>query len=370
MNDSKVKILHVTFNMGIGGTEQVIRQIIENSDPERFQHEILCIDGIIGALGEELQSKGIYIEYTQRKPGTDLKLAGFIRSYIRRRKVNVLHCHQYTPYFYGVLGAMFSKTKVVLTEHGRFYPEHHSNKRRFINPLLALASTHLTAISRSTADALSEYEYFKRGKIKVIYNGIKDLKCQGHSREQLLNELNLKNDNRYIGTISRLEPIKNQAMMLKAFHQVKKKVTKLKLVIIGDGAKMQDLKKLAITLGIEEDVIFTGFLNNPQRYISLFEIFLLSSFSEGTSMTLLEAMSLSKPCVVTNVGGNPEIIIHGETGLVVSSDDGDAFARSIMQLLADGVQKNKLGESGRLRFLKYFSAAHMIESYQSLYVDV
>lgn len=369
MNDSKVKILHVTFNMGIGGTEQVIRQIVENSDAERFQHEILCIDGTIGALGQELQARGLYIESTQRKAGTDLKLAGFIRRYIKRREINVLHCHQYTPYFYGVLGSLFTKSKVIFTEHGRFYPDRHSTKRRLINPLLALASTHLTAISQSTADALSKYEYLRKDKIKVIYNGIQDLDGQVQSREVLLDELKLPADYRYIGTISRLEPIKNQAMMINAFYIVKQEFADLKIVLIGDGAKMQDLKKLAISLGIEKDVIFTGFLDNPQCYIGLFEIFLLSSFSEGTSMTLLEAMSMSRPCVVTDVGGNPEIVVHGKTGLIAPSDDVDVFSRSIIQLLLDEEKMDEFGKSGRQRFLKYFSVTRMIEKYQSLYVE-
>ncbi len=82
----KLKFLHVTFNMGIGGTEQVIRQIIENSDTEKFTHEILCIDGTIGPLGQELKEKGIYIESTQRKPGTDFKLMRFMRRLIKANK--------------------------------------------------------------------------------------------------------------------------------------------------------------------------------------------------------------------------------------------------------------------------------------------
>ena len=87
-------------------------------------------------------------------------------------------------------------------------------------------------------------------------------------------------------------------------------------------------------------------------------------------MTLLEAMSLSKPCVVTDVGGNPEIIVHGKTGLITPSDDVNAFSRSIIQLLSDEEKRDEFGISGRRRFLKYFSATHMAERYQSLYVDV
>ena len=367
--NAKIKILHVTFNMGIGGTEQVIRQIIENSDHAKFTHEILCIDGTIGALGLGLKEKGIHIETTQRKSGADFKLIFFIRNLVKSNNINVLHCHQYTPYFYGALAAVGLATKVIFTEHGRFFPDRHHSKRRFINPLLVMVTDHITAISKSTADAVAEYEYVRRDKIKVVYNGISEIEGKKLDRRELLEALGLGENCRYIGTISRLEPIKNQIMMINAFHKAKQEISGLKLVLIGDGAKMQDLKKLTASLGIEEDVVFTGFLDNPQRYISLFEIFLLSSFSEGTSMTLLEAMSLSKPCVVTNVGGNPEIVIHDKTGLVVPSDDADAFANSIVQLLSNDEKSGEFGKLGRIRFLKKFSAIHMIEKYQSFYAD-
>ena len=367
MNDSKIKILHVTFNMGIGGTEQVIRQIIENSNSVQYQHEILCIDGCIGALGQELESKGIYIESTQRKPGTDIKLAGFIKSYIKRRKINVLHCHQYTPYFYGVLGALFTKAKVIFTEHGRFYPDRHNFKRRLINPLLLLRTAHITAISKSTADAVAKYEYIERKKIDVIYNGIEDLKEQEQNRDELLKELGLLSDCRYIGTISRLEPIKNQAMMINAFYKVKKEISDIKLILIGDGAKLHELKQLVERLDIEKDVIFTGFLDNPQRFINFFEIFLLSSFSEGTSMTLLEAMSLSKPCIVTDVGGNPEIVVDEETGLLVPSDDVESFASGITMLLADEKKRFRYGDAARIRYCESYTVTNMVNGYQALY---
>ncbi len=367
MKYSTVKILHVTFNMGIGGTEQVIRQIIENSDAEKFSHEILCIDGEVGPLGKELKEKGVDVECTQRQAGTDFKLILFIRRLVKSRGVDVLHCHQYTPYFYGVLGVVGMATRVIFTEHGRFFPDRHHFKRRFINPLLVLMTDHITAISKSTADAMTEYEYVRRDRIDVIYNGIRGLQTKVLGRSALLDELGLAGQYRYIGTISRLEPIKNQVMMIKAFHQCRLVVPELKLVLIGDGAIKSELMALAKSLDIEQDVIFTGFIDNPQKFLSLFEVFLLSSFSEGTSMTLLEAMSLSRPCVATSVGGNPEIVIDHETGRLVPSDDTVLFSEAIAALLQDGELAESYGKAGRARFLKEFTAGHMIRRYHALY---
>jgi len=367
MTESRVKILHVTFNMGIGGTEQVIRQIIENSDAGRFVHEVLCIDGSIGPLGQVLIEKGIHVEKAMRQPGTDFKLLLHIWKLIKRRKIDVIHCHQYTPYFYGVVSAFGTSASVIFTEHGRFYPDRHNFKRRIVNPILAFGTSYITAISKSTRDAVAKYEYMPRNKIQVIYNGIKEISLDEALQDKLLSRLGLSPDYRYIGTISRLEPIKNQKMMINAFFEVKKKIPKVRLVIIGDGAKMQELKKLAESLDLQEDVIFTGFINDPQIYIQLFELFLLSSFSEGTSMTVLEAMSLSKPCVVTDVGGNPEVVENERTGMISPSDDVDSFSKGIIKLLMDDIKRSAFGSAAKEKYLKEFTVDRMVESYYLLY---
>ncbi len=155
--------------------------------------------------------------------------------------------------------------------------------------------------------------------------------------------------------------------MIKAFYQSKQVIPELRLILIGDGASRADLMALVRSLNIEQDVIFTGFIDNPQRFLSLFEIFLLSSFSEGTSMTLLEAMSLSRPCVVTDVGGNPEIIKDCKTGRLVPSDNASLFSDAITEMLLDGNLREHYGDAGRLRFLKDFTVRRMVESYHTLY---
>lgn len=362
------KVLHVTFKMEIGGTEQVICQIVENSDAEKFEHEVLCIDGKIGSLGQRLKAGGFYVTSISRRRGLDTSLFRYIRNLLLERDISVMHCHQYTPYFYGALAALGTGVKLVFTEHGRFYPDRHNFKRRFINPLLAFRTRHITAISKATADAVAEYEYLPRKKIKVIYNGIRDLSEQTYDKVSLLQELGLSPDYRYIGTISRLEPIKNQTMMIKAFHRVRHRASRVKLILIGDGAKRPDLESLVKSLNISEDVIFTGYIDNPQKYLNLFEIFLLSSFSEGTSMTLLEAMSLSRPSVVTDVGGNTELVTDNETGLVVPSDDEAAFSEAILRLLDNDSSLEAFGKMARDRYRSEFPVSKMIDSYQHLYL--
>ena len=123
MSASRCRILHITFNMGIGGTEQVIRQLVLKSPRERFENHIVCIDSKIGEIGQQVSAAGAIIHPLQRQSGLDLNLIRSIGRIIKQNKIDVVHCHQYTPWFYGLLGALGTGVRVVFTEHGRFHPD-------------------------------------------------------------------------------------------------------------------------------------------------------------------------------------------------------------------------------------------------------
>ena len=139
------------------------------------------------------------------------------------------------------------------------------------------------------------------------------------------------------------------------------------LLIIGDGEIRSNLEKLVKQLDISDKVIFTGFQVNPVDYLQLMDIFLLPSLSEGTAMTLLEAMSLSKPCIVTDVGGNPEIIEDKVNGLVTPSDDENMLAAACDLLLKESKLRKKLGDAGRAQFEERFTVQNMLKNYQKIY---
>ncbi|MBC8179694.1 glycosyltransferase, partial [candidate division KSB1 bacterium] len=160
--------------MQIGGAEQVICNLIEKTDSAKYDSSILCIDQPIGPFGTQLNRKGFQVFALRRKPGFDSSLIRQIRHFIVSHDIDILHCHQYSPYVYGVLGAAFTRAKVIFTEHGRFYPDQRKLLRVLLNPFLALFTDYITAISSATKEALIDFENFSRAKIKVIYNGIDD----------------------------------------------------------------------------------------------------------------------------------------------------------------------------------------------------
>lgn len=359
------KILHLTYDMNIGGTEQVIRNLVEGLDPNRFRSSVLCIDGNIGPWGQHLQARGIEHICLQRRPGFDTGLIRAIHRLLRREPFDLLHCHQYTPYTYGWFGALGTGKPVIFTEHGRFYPDVSHFKRRLINPFLQRRTAAITAISAATKQALVDYENLSADKIAVIYNGIADTRVAADPT--LRHQLGFDTDDIVLGTISRLDPIKNQAMLLRAFKQARGKNKRLRLLIVGDGPLRADLHELAAHLNIADAVVFAGFQPNPQAYLALMDIFLLPSLSEGTSMTLLEAMSFAKPSIATAVGGTPEILTHRDSGLLIANEDEPALVTAIEELAAAPALRATLGANARRRYEQRFSLEAMTREYEKLY---
>ena len=365
-----MKVLHITYDMRIGGTEMVLKNIIEGNTASDIEMSIFCIEAPLGPWGEELRESGVQIAIHERKPGFDLSLIKALRQHIKASNSDVVHCHQYTPWVYGAIAAAFTKAKVIFTEHGRFYPDSSSLKRKFVNPLLLKLTEHVTAISKATKQALVDYEFIPANAIQVVYNGIQPLTVDEAECRRFREILTLRDKTIVFGTIARLDPIKNQRMMSAAFARLLNTHPGAALIIVGDGEERASLEKQGTELGIADSVRFTGYINNPANVLGIMDVFLLSSLSEGTSMTLLEAMSLKKPCIVTDAGGNKEIIQHNKNGGVTNNNDEDDFA-SKMQLIADN-QAKLLFEMGEIAFCIFSDKFHslvMIKEYKRIWTS-
>lgn len=362
------KVLHITFDMGIGGTEQVIRQLINNLDSSAFQCEIACIDGKIGPVGTQLAEQGIPLHSHTRQAGLDWGLIRWLRHLIKSRNIDIVHAHQYSPYSYAWFAHWGLGVKLIFTEHGRFHPDRHRTKARFINPLIAHTTDHIVAISSATKDALAEYEYLPKNKIRVIYNGIAGLRPNQQQIDTLRDSLGIHRNDRVIGTVARLDPVKNHPLMIKATQTLIEQGHPVKLLIVGDGPERESLEKLTEQLHLKDAVLFTGFQNQPAEYLALLDIFLLPSFTEGTSITLLEAMSLGIPAVATRVGGTPEIVEDEETGILIESDNLPGFVNSVSRLLVDPHVYSSMAEATLQRFQTRYSVEQMVSHYQTLYL--
>ncbi|MFC3120834.1 glycosyltransferase [Agaribacter flavus] len=361
----KKNVLHITYDMRIGGTEMVIKNIVNGLKLD-VNMSLFCIEEPIGQWGKDLIEEGIPCHSFERREGFDWRLIVAIRKVINNKQIDIVHCHQYTPWVYGAIATFGTKARVLFTEHGRFYPDSSNWKRRLVNPLLSNMTKSITAISAATKQALVDYEFLSESKIKVVYNGIEKV-IPSQDQVEIKRALDISEGKVVFGTIARLDPIKNQTMMLEAFANVISRGLDAILLVVGDGELMESLQQLAKRLDIEKRVIFTGYKPYPADYLNIMDVFLLSSLSEGTSMTLLEAMSLAKPSVVTDAGGNSEIIKHKVNGLVVPNDDQQAFADAMFGLASHIGLLNEYASNALKIYQEQFSSVTMNQQYLSIY---
>ena len=362
------KVAHLTYDMRIGGTEQVILNILKGTFQPAIEHSVLCIEEPLGPFAAQVSALDVDIFSWQRKSGFDISLIRQLRQHIKQQQIDILHCHQYTPWSYGALAAAGTSTKVIFTEHGRFYPDVKHVKRRLVNPILNALTDKITTISTATKQALREFEFIT-APVEVVYNGIEALEIEQTEASRLLlkSELNIPQTHKVIGSIGRFDPIKNHVLMLKAFAKMLESQQNLHLILVGDGETRAQLEDLVQQLNITTHVTFTGYQTDVARYLALFDLYLLTSFSEGTSMTLLEALSLGIPCLVTDVGGNPEIITHEKNGWVIPNDDCTACVEALTHFLTNEFDFQKTNQT---KFHAFFSAEVMNKNYNRIYREL
>jgi glycosyltransferase involved in cell wall biosynthesis len=172
-----------------------------------------------------------------------------------------------------------------------------------------------------------------------------------------------------IGTIGRLDPVKNHAGLIRSFACLAKEGASVRLLIVGDGPERSNLEALRESLGLGPKCVFAGYRSDTERFYGIFDTFVLNSFAEGMSNTLLEAMSCALPVVCTPVGANVELVEDGITGTLIPADDEKALLNTFLRLRHSQALCGQIGASAREFILRSFSLSWMIEQYNKLYLQ-
>lgn len=372
MATTRPVIAHVLHRLDRAGAE-VLAADLARGLREQFDFVFFCLDGL-GPLADELAEDGFTVEALDRQPGLDRGLARRLRERLAHHRVRLIHAHQYTPFFYsalarGVLKRQLPGAGVLFTEHGRHVPDHHSLKRSLANKLLLKKTDRVTAVSQFVKSALVRNEGIPAKRISVVHNGIDPgRQPTDDDRAQARSLLGISPDRPVVMQVARLHPVKDHGTALRAWAIVHQQMPDALLVFVGDGPQRDHLETLTETLGLQDAVQFLGSVDNARQLIHSADLCMLTSLSEGLSVTLLEAMAAAKPIVATDVGGNPETIVNGDTGLLTPRGDIQALAQAILQLLPNAPYTARtLGSAGRKRLLNAFTADRMHSLYAHHY---
>lgn len=364
-------LAYVVNALNPGGTEKLVVEMARVFARE-YDLSVICLDDP-GTWGRMLRSEGIPVHCLWRQPGMDLTMPGKLARLFRSLRARIVHAHQCTPWFYSALSRLrYRKPKLLLEEHGRFYPEVENRKRAFVNRALIRKLTHrFVAVSEDVRMRLERYEGLSAPQIRVIYNGVSPPPpLDERQRAGMRAELGFGENDFVVGTVGRFDSIKNLPMLVGALAKLAPEMPTLRGLLVGDGPEFPAVRGLVAANGLDERVRLTGFREDARQLAQCMDLFVLSSFSEGTSMALLEAMAAGVPVVVTAVGGNPEIVMNGETGWVVPSDDTPALQGAILEALRDPAERRRRAEAGRRRFQDSFGIEKMMEHYRHLYLDL
>lgn len=364
-----LRIAFVLHTMNVAGAEVLVHETIRRLC-DALQPVVFCLDAV-GEIGTQLQAEGVGVVCFRRRPGRDLGVAWRMAKAIRERRIELVHAHQYTPFFYAALARVLSgnRSRLILTEHGRHYPDVVSPPRRAVNRLfLDRLADAVNAVSAFSARALCGKDGFAGRRIEVIANGIDVARYQGTSdRAALRRQLGLEPSRRYVINVARCHPVKDQATLLRAFANVAGAWADVDLLIAGDGVLRAELEEQARALGVAGRVRFLGVRHDVPELLQASDVFALTSLSEAASLTLLEAMASRLPVVVTNVGGNPEIVRHGQEGLLAPRGDAAAIAQALRALLQESARAKLLGEAAAQRVREHYRLEQTVARYHTLY---
>ncbi len=360
-----VQVLHLIQGLEVGGLENMVVSLLNRLDRKRYQPFICCYD-ILGTLAKSLDGE-IKIHFLKRKQGIDCFYPFKLATLLKREKIQILHLHNSTAFFYGVIAGRIARIPIIVyTEHARdVFP---NMKVRIGDKILSFLTDRIIVVADYLKKNLIRYEWFDPSKIMTIYNGIDGSKFKAKfDKSEIKKGLGLSENSRIIGIVARLDPIKNHKSLIMTMQSVIKKFPEAILLIIGDGPIRDELEVFVEKCDLKKNVIFLWMRHDIPQLLSVMDIFVLCSMSEGLPITLLEAMAAGKPIVATHVGGIPEVIEHNINGLLIPSDNIEALLDAIIELLRDTEKAKELGAAAERKFESNFSLSLMVEKYQEVY---
>ena len=364
MSDRAPRVLQVVLSLDPGGTERLVVELVSRLNGD-IPMAVCCLDGA-GAWADQLRDLDVPITALERRPGFQPVLGKQVARAALQHRADVIHAHHYSPFVYSAISKLWnSRARVVFTEHGRLADQVPSGKRRLANRVLVKAAGDVVTVSQDLRGHLAA-EGFPADSVRVIYNGIAVGPAPGCvERQQVRAELGVKDGTLVLGTIARLDPVKDLGSLITASSLLPRQQDVV-LVVIGDGPERANLERLASGPDNRSRVVFLGQRDDARRWLAGCDVYVNSSTSEGVSLTILEAMAAALPIVATEVGGTPEVVT-AECGRLVPSRNPRALAEAIGALAANASLRRQLGDAARTRVEQEFSIERMVSEYRALY---
>lgn len=367
---AKVNLLHVIYSFNTGGLENGLVNLINHLPPEQFSHTICILaegKNLLPRLEKEVNCYELH-----KRNGNDFRIPFKIASIIRKEKIAVVHTRNWVALVEGITGAAIGGcTRVVHSEHGKEVEDTVSQPwRRKIAKQVCFASVKkIITVSKALEDEFIHNNLCDIPKITTIINGVDckkfNIKSQGDILK-LRRKYKIPENAFVIGSVGRLAKIKNFSLLLEILNCCQDHF----LVLVGDGPERAFLEQKARQMSLANRCIFMGEIENVSDVISTFDVFVNTSFYEGISNTILEAMASGIPAVANNVGGTSEIILNGITGFLINGNEKKEFIKILKNLKEDAILRQNLSLFSRRIAEEKYSLRTMVDNYQNAYKSI
>ncbi len=364
-----IRVLHILHAFAHGGLENGIVNIINGSPPE-LQHD-LCVLTRGGEFVERIR-RPVHCYELHKTAGNSTGIVARLIRVIRQSGADIVHTRNWGA-FDGVFAACFCpRVKLLHGEHGRDIsdPQGMNRRRNRVRRLLSFRVAKFTTVSQDLSRWLTETVHIPAAKVALIPNGVDTDRYHPHRDEALRRELGIAPSDFVVGTIGRLDPVKNHAGLIRAFALVAQTAPGLRLVMVGDGPERPALETLIESLKVVPAPILTGYRADVERFYGIFDLFVLNSLAEGMSNTLLEAMASGLPVICTSVGASADLIVDGISGRLVPPDEEVRLIEAMREFHYSEALSSRVGEQARLRAIQGYSLPSMLERYIDLYRGV
>lgn len=361
-----MKIVQIIPSLGFGGAERDVARISIALKQAGEDCSVVCLYDE-GHLAEQLRTAGVSVTALGCNKSYGLSTKLQLLKYLKAHKPEVVHSH--LIWWVPIISRMAGISAIVVTEHGLSLWK--SRSRILCEKLAAVFSCRMIAVAEAVRDIRVKQWGIPAKKVVTIPN------CLDTSRfnfevdtVSVKNELGIEQSRKIILSVGSLLPVKGYRYLLEAACEIFAKIPDVDIVLAGDGELLSELKHQVNVQGIAERVKFLGYRQDIERILKASDIFVMPSLREGTSIAILEAMAANTPIVATAVGGNPEVIIDGKTGILVPPADSKALAKAIITLLTDNEQASSFARAAKERVENVYHPQKNIENLRRLYQDI
>lgn len=364
--------MHVLYSLDVGGLENGVVNLINHLDWVKYHHTLCCLTHA-GRLLKRVKRSDINVVEMGKKEGHDWSLLLRLARLLRKLRPHIVHTRNWGTMDAIPVARLSGVPVLVHGEHGRTMAEvNGENKRRTVirKTLFPLVHRFVT-VSKELNSWLQLSAGVAPRKIMTICNGV-DLARFACPQSRLLarSKLGFSDEEFVIGTVGRLDRIKNHASLIQVFPDLIAEYPRLRLVIVGSGPCFSSLESLIKKLDLAGRVRLAGEKDDVLPLMQSFDVFVLPSLFEGISNTVLEAMACGLPVIATRVGGNVELVEEGVTGLLIPQQDEAALRSSLRTYLGQPSLARQHGSAGRRRVERSFSLERMVASYDEMYSDL